>query len=104
MNDVPSSYVEYPENTDGFVELHPMLSIRLSDNDQDSLDVEWYISDNGTDWTHIQTNGSVSTCEVLTCEYPQADTLHETYWWKVEINDSIVVTTDILYFYTHSLF
>lgn len=87
-----------PLNASINISLQPTLSINISDQDGDSLTLNWYTNESGS-WIHRQTN---SSCANGTYRYvfSGASNYSTAYYWRVTLYDGIHNISEIYHFTT----
>jgi len=88
-----------PENESIWVWPHPTVSVYISDTDGSNSTVDFYISNDGTNWTHVQHNTSILN-EIVSYNYTSANQYNTTYYWKVTANDTYYNVSAIYHFTT----
>jgi hypothetical protein len=88
QNYAPTINNAYPENQSTAINLQITCSIYVNDLDIENLNVSWYNSTDGVNWTHQQNNNSVDAGSTVYWNYSQANSYSTVYYWKVAVNDS----------------
>jgi len=99
VNTPPAFSSENPTNGSTGVQLQPTVSVYVGDADGNYSTVDFYISTDGTTWTHVQQNTSVLN-ETVYCHYTSANQYATTYYWKVTANDGHDNVSAIYHFTT----
>jgi len=98
-NNAPYAYDPIPANNEENVELQPVCSVKVHDDESSTVTVKFYENTTGS-WVLRQTNESVPVDTRVYWHYTQASECNTTYWWKVEVIDDATTSTFIYKFTT----
>jgi len=93
-----------PSNESSNQDLTPICNITVSDQDGGTVDVYFYENTTGP-WILQQTNSSVdvtSPVNVIWDNYSNATAYADTYYWKVNVTDSLGSYSEKIYHFTTS--
>ena len=103
MNTPPFINLIYPSpNGATDVSIIPTCQIWANDSEGDTLTVYWYENTTGS-FVLRNTNNSITANSTVSFSFSQFSNYSTTYWWKVEVNDTIDNTSTIFYFTTEPI-
>jgi len=92
----------YPANGSTGIGLQITCHIKVSDANNDDLNVTWYSSTDGFIFDPEEIDSNVNSGDTVYWTYTDAASYNTLYYWKVEVDDGIFTTTGIYHFTTKS--
>jgi len=100
-NQPPTISNEYPANNSTQIDIQPLCHIDVFDIDGDDLTIYWYENSTGS-WVLRRTEYNVSANSTVYWSFMDANQYLTTYYWMVNVTDSIYNTNAIFNFTTKS--
>jgi len=100
-NQPPTISNEYPTNSSTQINIQPLCHIDVFDMDGDNLTIYWYENSTGS-WVLRRTEYNVTANSTVYWSFMQANQYSTTYYWMVNVTDSIYDTNAIFNFTTKS--
>jgi hypothetical protein len=98
-NQPPIISNEYPTNNSTQINIQPLCHIDVFDVDGDNLTIYWYENSTGS-WVLRRTDYNVTANSTVYWSFMQANQYSTTYYWMVNVTDSIYYTNAIFNFTT----
>jgi hypothetical protein len=95
----PTISNEYPPNANTNINLQPLCSIDVHDNEGDNLTIYWYDNSAGY-WILRQNDTNVTANSTVFWRYSLAVSYNTRYYWRVIVDDGIYNVTKTFYFTT----
>ena len=87
-NLAPSVTDFYPGNDSDYIERYPDCMVTVDDPEDGNMDISWFNSSDGVDYTFQQFDADVSDLGTVYWNYSMADEYNTDYWWKVYVDDN----------------
>lgn len=99
VNHPPEIKNPSPANDARKIQLQPTVSVYIEDDDGNTSTVDFFVSTDGTNWVHKNTQTNKLN-ETVQYTYTDANEYGKKYYWKVTANDGHDNTSSVFYFTT----